>query len=81
MNSKKALRDEAPFPLRSYGKAELALMYLPNIQPSSARREFNEWIDFHPDLRRRLVESGLTTHSKRYTPAQVRLIVGVLGEP
>ncbi len=72
---------DMPFRARSYGKAELALMYLPHITPSSARRAFSEWIDFHPELRHLLTDSGLTPYSKRYTPAQVRLIVSVLGEP
>ncbi len=72
---------EEPFRPRSYGKAELAQMYLPSIAPGSARRAFNEWIDFHPQLRQLLSDSGLAPRSKRYTPAQVRLIVSALGEP
>ncbi len=81
MNMHAMPQDETPFRLRSYGKSELAQMYLPNIQSCSARREFNEWIDFYPDLRRQLADNGLTPKSKRYTPTQVKLIVAVLGEP
>ncbi len=81
MDARKEDLDEAPFRLRSYGKSELAQMYMPHIKSSTARREFNEWIDFHPTLRQRLVSNGLTHKSKRYTPAQVKLIVGVLGKP
>ncbi len=72
---------ETPFRYRTYGKSELAQMYLPQLSSGSARREFNEWIDFHPELRYLLAGSGLAPRSKRYTPAQVRLIVSVLGEP
>lgn len=72
---------ESAFHYRSYGKAELAQLYLPNIQPSSARKAFNEWIAANPWLMQQLIDKGVTVQSKRYTPAQVRLIVEVLGEP
>lgn len=69
------------FQYRSYGKSELAALYLPDILPSSAMREFNEWIRAYPGLIELLATTGLARKSKRYTPAQVRLIVGALGEP
>lgn len=72
---------EPAFHCRSYGKAELAQLYLPHIQPASARKAFNEWIAANPYLEQQLCSKGLLPQSKRYTPAQVRLIVEVLGEP
>jgi len=44
-------------------------------------REFNEWIAAFPGLMEALYATGLARKSKRYTPAQVRLIAGALGEP
>lgn len=73
--------EESPFRYRSYGKSELASLYLPDILPGSAMREFNEWIAAFPGLAESLRATGLARKSKRYTPAQVRLIAGALGEP
>lgn len=69
------------FEYRSYGKSELAALYMPDIQPGSATREFNEWIIAFPGLAERLAATGLAWKSKRYTPAQVRMITGALGLP
>lgn len=73
--------DETPFVYRSYGKSELAALYLPHILPASAMKEFNEWINAFPGLTGQLAATGLAKRSKRYTPAQVRLIATALGEP
>ena len=70
-----------PFKYRSYGKSELASLYLPNILPSSAMKGFNEWIATYPGLLDRLRASGLALRSKRYTPLQVKMITEALGEP
>lgn len=69
------------FRYRSYGKSELASLYLPDILPTSAVREFNEWIAAFPGLSESLTATGLAPRSKRYTPAQVKLIVSALGDP
>lgn len=73
--------EESAFAYRSYGKSELASLYMPDILPSSAMRVFNEWIDAFPGLAAQLIATGLALKSKRYTPAQVRMITGALGEP
>lgn len=73
--------EASAFVCRSYGKSELAALYLPNILPASANKAFNEWIEAFPGLSRELAANGLTLHSKRYTPAQVRIITAALGEP
>lgn len=70
-----------PFPVSELWKSELASLYLPDILPGSAMREFNEWIAAFPGLMEALYATGLARKSKRYTPAQVRLIAGALGEP
>ncbi|WP_321330842.1 DUF4248 domain-containing protein [uncultured Bacteroides sp.] len=73
--------EEKKFVLRSYGKGELASLYMPHIQPKSALAMFNEWIDKFPGLTEALQQAGLCAKARRYTPAQVRIIVGALGEP
>ena len=42
--SQKREPEDVLFRYRSYGKSELASLYLPDILPGSAMREFNEWI-------------------------------------
>lgn len=73
--------DEKKFEYRSYGKGELASLYLPNIQQQSAVDLLNEWIAVAPGLRQRLEAMGVKVRTRQYTPAQVRCIVEVLGEP
>ena len=73
--------ENADFRIRSYGKSELAQLYLPNISPCAARRTFNSWIELSPGLSDRLKSHGFSTKSHYYTPMQVRLIVDALGEP
>ena len=72
---------EPRFPVRSYGKGELASLYLPNITQQSAVERFNEWIDAAPGLKERLLATGMNPRRRRYPPAQVRLIVEVIEEP
>lgn len=69
------------FHLRSYGKGELANLYLPQVSTGSACTTLNRWIDNYPGLRKALVKKGLVAGSRRYTPLQVKLIVDALGEP
>ena len=45
--------EEKTFQYRTYGKGELALLYLPNILQQSAVDRFNEWIEAAPGLKER----------------------------
>lgn len=72
---------DTEFRIRSYGKSELAQLYLPDITPCAARRTFNGWITHSPGLTDRLRQIGFSPTSHYYTPLQVRLIVEALGEP
>lgn len=74
-------KEEKTFQYRSYGKGELAMLYLPDIQQQSAVDQFNNWIEAAPGLKERLIATGMNPRSRRYTPAQVRLIIEVLQEP
>jgi hypothetical protein len=67
--------------IRSYGKAELAQLYNPNIAPASACKMLNTWIKLQPKLVQALQEAGFSKSAKTLTPAQVKLIVDAIGEP
>lgn len=69
------------FPIRSYGKGELAMQYLPGIAQQAAVNRLNEWIRNAPGLEERLLATGMNRHCRRYTPAQVQLLIEVFGEP
>ena len=73
--------EEKSFQYRSYGKGELAMLYIPHIQQQSAVDRFNEWIEAAPGLKERLLSTCMNPRSRYYTPAQVRMIVEVLQEP
>ena len=69
------------FAIRTYGRTELAQLYCPDLCPEAAYRKLKHWIDLYPGLRDGLSALGLSPRSRSYTPAQVGLIVGALGEP
>ena len=69
------------FTFRTYGKGELAQLYNPSITSRAACKKLQRWIERNTELHAALQRSGLTPHSKEYTPYQVRLIVDALGEP
>ena len=41
----------------------------------------NEWIRTAPGLEQRLLATGMNPYCRRYTPAQVQLMINVFGEP
>lgn len=73
--------EEKRFQYRTYGKGELAMLYIRNVLQQSAVDEFNEWIAAHPGLPEQLAASGFKNRNKRYTPAQVRFLTNAFGEP
>mgnify|MGYP000069676384 CR=1 FL=1 len=50
---------EPRFPVRSYGKGELAMYYLPGIAQQTAVNRLNEWIRTAPGLEQRLLATGM----------------------
>ncbi len=70
---------EPRFPVRSYGKGELAMYYLPGIAQQTAVNRLNEWIRTAPGLEQRLLATGMNPYCRRYTPAQVQLMIYVFG--
>ena len=75
------MEKQTDFCIRSYGRTELALLYNPCLTPKAAYRKLAAWIDHYPGLAGHLAELGTLPGSRSYTPAQVREIVGALGEP
>ncbi len=72
---------ETEFPIRSYGKSELALRYMPHLRPETAARILRRWIRTCPHLQECLMQTGYTPTQKLLTPLQVKYIVEHLGTP
>ena len=66
--------EEKTFQYRTYGKGELALLYLPNILQQSAVDRFNEWIEAAPGLKQ-ILHSRTSKAHRRSTP---RTLIEVL---
>ena len=64
--------------IQAYSKSQLATLYLPHIQPASARRS---WIAKNTALQNELARTGYSEKAILLTPAQVGLIFRFLGEP
>ncbi|MBR5351627.1 MAG: DUF4248 domain-containing protein [Prevotella sp.] len=69
------------FVIRAYGRSELALLYSPDISAMAAYKRLCRWIAHYPGLQEQLERVGHSSHSRQYTPMQVKLIVEALGEP
>ena len=64
--------------IQTYSKSQLATLYLPHIQPASARRS---WITQNTALQAALAQTGYSEKAILLTPAQVGLFFKFLGEP
>ena len=63
-----SLSTEEVFPIRSYGKGELACLYIHNVQQASAVKEFNIWIRKAPGLEQKLLETGMSRSAREVHP-------------
>lgn len=72
---------EEPFIIKSYTKSELAHLYNPDMPIVAAIRKMRYWIQRNPELYKAMYQAGEARRDHRYTRRQVRLIVGILGEP
>lgn len=81
MKEEKDCEEEDRFPIRTYGKGELACCYISGVCQQTAVNRLNEWIHTAPGLEQRLLNTGMKRTGRYYTPAQVKLIVNVFGEP
>lgn len=80
MNGYMKTQVENCFRIRAYGRTELAVAYCPELTPGSAYRKLRQWIARSPGLSDRLRRLG-DGRARTWTPAEVREIVGALGEP
>jgi hypothetical protein len=69
------------FIIRPYTKKELALMYFPESEPSTARRHLNRWMRQCKPLWNELQQTGYQAQSKTFTARQTELIEHYLGSP
>ena len=67
--------------IRSYSKQELALLYFPGSEPSTALKRLNRWINRIPPLRANLYHGALGKNAKYWTRHQVEQIIEYLDEP
>ena len=69
------------FPLRAYGKAELAQLYFPDADPVVAANRLRRQIERAYGLLQALEPTGYPSRAHFFTPRQVAIIVRFLGEP
>lgn len=67
---------EQEFKIRAYGRTELAQLYCPALNSQSAYRKLKMWLSINPQL-----NHLCALKQRSFTPAQVALIVDVIGEP
>ena len=67
--------------IQTYSKSQLDTLYLPHIQPDSARRTLRSWIAQNTALQAALAQTGYSEKAILLTPAQVGLFFKFLGEP
>lgn len=69
------------FTFRTYGKAELALLYQPCSTPDSAVKTLNRWINGCPLLKEELETMRYNPRRHTSLKPEVEAIVKHLGEP
>lgn len=74
-------KNNLPFPIREYGRQELACLYCPSLKPDSAWKKLRQWMDLYPGLTDRLRTAGYDGSRRSFTPLQVSIIVEAMGEP
>ncbi len=75
------VNEDRPFPIRFYGKAELAMLYCPNDCVTNATNNFSRWMRLNRPLMCELQAVGYNKFRRCYTPLEVQLIVRYMGEP
>ena len=75
------IEQESNFPIKGYGKGELAMMYMPGVTRCGALKQFNRWLERNVQLTEALVATGYDNTVRLFTPKQVELIVEYIGEP
>ena len=69
------------FQIRTYGKAELALLYQPCSSPATAQKTLYRWIKGCPLLLAELTSMHYNPKRRTFLKSEVEAIVRHLGEP
>uniref|UniRef100_UPI004027127E DUF4248 domain-containing protein n=1 Tax=Prevotella sp. TaxID=59823 RepID=UPI004027127E len=69
------------FKIKSYSKAELAMLYFPDSDPHVAVNHLMRWIYKCKPLMDDLNKTGYSKQAKYLLAQQVRMVVEHLGEP
>ena len=72
---------EKEFIIKAYGKAELAMLYSPDISEDAAVKRLSRYIRNTPHLLEKLLSTGYSSKNHTFTPRQVEIIVNAIGEP
>lgn len=73
---------ETVFIPRAYAKHELALLYFPESKSKAAAVDhFMKMVKQTRGLYQELLDQGYRRHAKWFTPKEVAIITGRLGEP
>ncbi len=81
MNSENEENTSTSFPIRTYSKAELAMLYCPNQCVTLALSSLYRWMKLNTSLMAELQSVGYYKYRHSFTPLEVRIIVKYLGEP
>lgn len=69
------------FQIKSYGFAELAQMYNPDVTSDAATKRLRNWMRTNEKLNTELTVLGWQKGNRLFTPIQVETIARFLGEP
>ena len=69
------------FTPRTYGKAELALLYQPLSTPETAWKTLYRWINGCPTLMQELQSMNYNPRRRNFLKSEVEAIIRHLGEP
>jgi hypothetical protein len=66
--------------IRTYTKAELAMLYCPDRPVDVALQTFSRWVKRNKNLTAELHAMGYNKYARNFTPREVEAIVRYLGE-
>ena len=73
--------EEIPFKIRSYSKADLAMMYNPDQCVTVALKTLSRWIQTNTELRKELDAINYNKRRHSFTPKEIEAIVRYIGQP
>jgi hypothetical protein len=73
--------DLSEYPIRTYGKTELALLYNPYTTPHAAVQTLMRWIRENDELWQLFTEMKFNPHRHTFFSREVELIYRYIGKP